>query len=193
MRIPAAASDTLKAAPSFFTRVRDLPAEHRLPELFEFQIRSARPEEAESLSALALRSKAYWGYSADFMQACREELTLTAAYVQKNPTFVAEQNREVVGFGSLERLSATRVELGYLFIDPAAIGCGFGRQLMEFAKQEACKLGYTSMTVQGDPNAESFYRVSGGVLVGTRESMSVAGRQLPLFEFDPALAKPYRR
>ena len=40
--------------------------------------RSAKPEEADALSALAFRSKAYWGYGAEFLEACRSELTLTA-------------------------------------------------------------------------------------------------------------------
>lgn len=153
-----------------------------MPEARDSFVRQARPDEAGALSALALRSKAYWGYSETFMEACREELTLTSTFVRENPTFVAESDGKVLGFASLERLSETRVELGHLFVEPAAIGRGFGRQLIEFAKRRATELGYTTLIIQGDPNAESFYRASGGVLVGTRESASVAGRQLPLLE-----------
>ena len=40
-------------------------------------VRDARPEDAEILSALAIRSKAYWGYGHDFMAACVDELTLS--------------------------------------------------------------------------------------------------------------------
>jgi hypothetical protein len=35
--------------------------------------RRARPNEAAVLSELALRSKAYWGYSDEFMEQCRAE------------------------------------------------------------------------------------------------------------------------
>jgi hypothetical protein len=35
------------------------------------RIRPARPDEATDLSALAMRSKAYWGYDDDFLRACR--------------------------------------------------------------------------------------------------------------------------
>jgi hypothetical protein len=38
------------------------------------------------------------------------------------------------------------------------------------------------ITVQSDPNAAGFYSHCGGVAVGERESGSVAGRMLPLFE-----------
>jgi hypothetical protein len=41
-------------------------------------IRAAHGGELEALSALAMRSKAHWGYSAAFMQACRDELTVSA-------------------------------------------------------------------------------------------------------------------
>jgi hypothetical protein len=39
-------------------------------------IRPARPDECELLSELALRSKGCWGYDAEFLEACRAELTL---------------------------------------------------------------------------------------------------------------------
>ena len=42
-------------------------------------LRAARPEEAAAISALALRSKAHWGYDEAFLAACRAELTWTAA------------------------------------------------------------------------------------------------------------------
>ena len=39
--------------------------------------RSATAADAAELTDIAFRSKAYWGYSEEFMEACREELTLT--------------------------------------------------------------------------------------------------------------------
>jgi hypothetical protein len=36
-----------------------------------FSIRSANPDEADFLTELALRSKAVWGYSQDFLDSCR--------------------------------------------------------------------------------------------------------------------------
>lgn len=147
-------------------------------------IRRARPDEADLLSALAFRSKAHWGYPKSFMEACRSELTLSPSYIDAHPTFDIELEGVVVGFYSLEALSANQVELGYLFVEPAHIGRGFGRRLMEHAKREARALGYRAMVVQGDPHAERFYRAAGGRRVGSRESESIPGRALPLFCFD---------
>ena len=42
-------------------------------------LRPARPDEADLLTELCLRSKAVWGYDDAFMRACRAELTLSPA------------------------------------------------------------------------------------------------------------------
>lgn len=45
-------------------------------------IRRARTDEGPILSVLALRSKTVWGYDDDFVQACREKLTITPEYIR---------------------------------------------------------------------------------------------------------------
>ena len=50
-------------------------------------IRPARAEECESLSELARRSKAVWGYDAAFMAACHEELAVQPARVAAGDVF----------------------------------------------------------------------------------------------------------
>jgi GNAT superfamily N-acetyltransferase len=146
------------------------------------EIRRARPEEADLLSELAFRSKAVWGYSAEFMEACREELSLTEAEVRELPTFALEEDGGVVGFYALEPLSDGAVELGALFVEPSAIGRGFGRALLAHAREEARRLGHLTLVIQSDPNAARFYESAGGRVVGDRESASVPGRRLPLLE-----------
>jgi GNAT superfamily N-acetyltransferase len=148
------------------------------------RIRRALPEEAEALSALAFRSKAHWGYSDAFMRACRGELTISPDDIETHPTFVAEARGEAIGFYTLERVSDDEVELGYLFVEPSAIGRGHGRRLLEHAKQQAVGLGFRSLVIQGDPNAERFYRMAGGEQTGSRESASLPGRELPMFRID---------
>ncbi len=148
------------------------------------QIRQALPSEVEHLSGLAFRSKSYWGYSDQFMKACLEELTVDECYIENNPTFVIETAGNAVGFYSLERISAAEVELSYLFVDPAFIGKGYGRKLITHAQEEARQLGYSKMIIQGDPNAERFYRSAGGSVIGTRKSSSIPNRELPMFCID---------
>jgi GNAT superfamily N-acetyltransferase len=145
-------------------------------------LRRARPEEAPALSALALRSKAYWGYDAAFLASCAAELTLSAEEIADTPTFVLEVDGTRLGFYSIERRDETRSELNFLFVEPEAIGRGYGRVLMEHAIERARALGSRVLEIQGDPNAAQFYRAVGGRLVGSRPSASIPGRVLPIFE-----------
>ena len=142
-------------------------------------IRLARPEEADLLSALAKRSKAYWGYPDEFMAACQAELTYTPEQIDAPQyTFCMCTTG---GFHALLQLTADTVELEALFVEPQHIGSGFGRKLIEHAQDHARQLGASSLVIQGDPNAEKFYLAAGAVHSGSRESNSIAGRQLPVF------------
>ncbi len=158
-------------------------------------IRNARRTEATELSGLAMRAKAYWGYSHEFMDACREELSVPQGNLE-NDRFcyvVAEHHGAIVGYYALERLSASEFELEALFVEPKHIGSGIGRALITQAKKRAATAGGRTLLVQGDPHAENFYRAAGGRLTGRRESASIPGRFLPIFEIclagDPVMRK----
>ncbi|MEM6840467.1 MAG: AraC family transcriptional regulator [Cyanobacteria bacterium P01_C01_bin.120] len=68
-------------------------------------IRLAKSTEATILSALALRSKAYWDYDAEFIAACVDELTISAEQIQSSPTYVFEEKGHVLGFYMLESVN----------------------------------------------------------------------------------------
>ena len=147
-------------------------------------IRAARPEEAQVLTELALRSKAYWGYAPEFMEACREELTIGPDKIRDDVFhhYLAERDTDILGFYALEKLAPEGTfELDALFVAPEHIGQGVGRALIEHAKQVAARVGGRRLIIQGDPNAEAFYRAAGGEITGQRESGSVPGRFLPIF------------
>lgn len=148
-------------------------------------IRAARPQEAAALTALALRSKAHWGYDEAFMAACREELTVTENEVAVRRTVVAEgqDGVPVLGFATLEGFPP-HGELGMLFVDPDAIGRGVGRLLFDHVAGAAARLGFTRVSLDADPNAEGFYRTMGAVTVGRAPSGSIAGRTLPRMTVD---------
>ncbi len=147
-------------------------------------IRAARSDEASLLSEIALRSKAHWGYSEEFMLSCREELTVTAECIDDNPSFVCEHAGVVVGYYTLEPRSRFRVELEHLFVEPTSIGRGYGRRLIDHAVGQARAGGYRVIETQADPNAELFYLSCGAVRVGTKPSQSIPDRALPLLELD---------
>lgn len=91
---------------------------------------------------------------------------------------------ELAGFHAIEDVSGHEFELTALFVEPARMGTGVGRSLIEHAKAEARERGARVLTIQGDPNAERFYRAAGAEPVGQRPSESVAGRSLPLFAIE---------
>lgn len=146
-------------------------------------LRPARPEDARFLSALAFRSKGHWGYTPEFMEACRAELSVAEADFADpcRHYVVAESDRTIVGYYALERLSPEECELDALFLEPDWIGHGIGRGLMEHAKAHARSWGSRSMLIQGDPNASAFYLAAGGIQIGERASDSIPGRYLPEF------------
>ena len=156
----------------------------------QLKIRKANLSETTLLSDLALRSKAHWDYSPEFLKMCREELQYTQKDLKEHHFNVLEQQNAqqsiIVAFYALVKLSPSSIELEALFVDPNYIGRGLGRKLIEHAKSEAKALGALEMLIQGDPNAKQFYEAIGGELIGEKESGSIAGRYLPLFRINLA-------
>jgi len=149
-------------------------------------MRRAEPAQAEFLTELAIRSKAHWGYSKEFMTACRDELTYTADQIEapQSAFFVCMMGDRIIGFHALEKLHPDVAELEALFVDPPYIGRGIGRALIEHALDIARRIGVSSVVIQGDPNAERFYLAAGATRTGDRESNSIPGRQLPMFRIE---------
>ena len=143
-------------------------------------IRPARREELPALSELALRSKAVWGYSAEFMAACRGELTVDEADLPC--TFVKESDGVITGFYALSEIDPTRAELEFLFVEPHELRRGHGFELLQHAREQASLRGYRTIVIQGDPNAAGFYARAGAQPIGERESSSIPGRMLPIYE-----------
>ena len=149
------------------------------------KIRPARIDDAIRLTEIALRSKAHWGYPAEFMQRAREELTVEEQDIDAplNSFYVAETNEGVAGFCAIIDLLHGQFELDRLYVEPDWIGAGVGRMLFSHATSVAGSLGGRQMTIQGDPNARDFYLAMGAREVGERESDSIPGRLLPLFVY----------
>jgi GNAT superfamily N-acetyltransferase len=141
------------------------------------RIRPARTGEAATLGDLALRSKAHWGYDAEFLDRVRPILTFSESDLSASPVYVLEVGRELAG---LHRITGAppEGELEDLWVDPRWIGRGLGRRLFEHALAVAAELGFESLVIESDPNAEGFYRACGAEPAGERRSPS--GRTLPL-------------
>ena len=146
------------------------------------RIRAVKATEAAFLSDLAFRSKGFWGYDQEFMEACRNELTITPQNIKSLPCYLITHEDKIIGFYALKLIDLEQVELEFLFIDPPFIGNGAGTRLFKHAVDKATSLGFKSLIIQGDPYAERFYRKMGGELIGEKPSASIPGRHLPLFE-----------
>jgi GNAT superfamily N-acetyltransferase len=129
------------------------------------QIRRAVAESAEELSALVMSAKACWGYARDQLDAWRLSLEVSAESVSSRPTFVGELEGVVAGFYSLVP-SADAWELDNLWVLPQFMRRGVGRALLVHAAQIAAEGGATSIVIDSDPNAESFYVKCGAKRVG---------------------------
>ncbi|MDR0270417.1 GNAT family N-acetyltransferase [Paenibacillus sp.] len=146
-------------------------------------IRKAKIDEAGYLSDLSLRSKAHWGYSDDFLEACREDLTVSPEYISSSLVFVIEDGGTIKGFLGLERKNDTCL-LNNLFIDPEGIGKGYGKALWQHMLKVVKGLNVRSVQIHSDPHAENFYLAMGAKWIGEVESTIFEGRKLPLMEFE---------
>jgi GNAT superfamily N-acetyltransferase len=149
----------------------------------EVRLRAARVDEAAMLSELALRSKAHWGYSAEFIEACREELTVHPGEINAGRVTVAELDGVVVGMyliGGAPPLG----EIEDFFVEPAHIGTGLGGLMFRALRAAATEAGFTHLRVDADPNAAGFYERQGAVRIGEEPSGSISGRMLPRLELE---------
>jgi GNAT superfamily N-acetyltransferase len=148
-----------------------------------YHIRPASAAEADLLTDLSLRSKAFWGYDASFLARCRAVMNVNAGSIESRPHYVAEVDGRIAGFYGFEP-ETEGIGLDYLFIDNDFIGRGIGRGLWQHAVDTARRLGHPALIVVSDPNAEGFYLKMGCRRIGTRPSELENGRQLPLLRYD---------
>ena len=144
-------------------------------------LRRARSDEIEILTDLSMRAKRSNGYDDAFMQACRAELTVTAARMEEGEYWVAESDA-VCGCVCLKTTFEGFGEVHAFFIDPECQRKGVGRSLWLKVVERARLLGITSLSLDADPAAVPFYRAMGFVEIGQTPSGSIEGRMLPRME-----------
>ena len=148
-----------------------------------WSLSKARPADAPALTAIAMSSKASWGYPQEFMDACRRELTITAARIARESMTVAVgEDDEILGFVAVTT-DREVADLADLFVVPDGQGGGVGRALFEAACEAARVAGCGTLTIEADPHAVEWYERRGAVLVGEAPSKSIPGRMLPVLEF----------
>ena len=147
-------------------------------------VRPAQAGEAESLSALCVRSKAHWGYNAAFMALSAPSLRVKEADIVDGRVLVAvDAAGQPIGVASVVA-DGSLADLDMLFVDPPAIGSGAGRKLFGAAVDFARRLGAQRMTILADPNAAPFYERMGARYLRQAPSDAIPGRTLPFYEYD---------
>lgn len=144
-------------------------------------LRDALTGECVKLSLLALRSKAYLDYNENFLEACREDLTLTEDYIETNHVYIFEKDEEIIGFFSFVKAKTNRLD--FLYLAPDYVGIGYGKVIWDHIVQQARKLEITRITIDSDPNAKGFYEKMGAVQIGEVSSTVFESRLLPLMEY----------
>ena len=146
-------------------------------------IRAPDVEELPALSELCMRSKAVWGYDADFMAACLKELTFVPGDLVSSRIAVAARGESVLGVAQV-RMVGRDADLQKLFVEPSALRGGVGKALFDWAIDAAREMGASRMIIEADPGAAPFYRSLGARDVGFAPSGSIAGRMLPKLTLD---------
>ena len=123
-------------------------------------LRPARPDEADLLTELCLRSKAVWGYDDAFMRACRAELTLSPADFTRSSLQVAVEGDEVTGVVQVV-VDGEKADLAKLFIAPSTLRAGVGRQLFDWAVNNARERGARWLWIEADPDAARILPANG--------------------------------
>jgi GNAT superfamily N-acetyltransferase len=127
------------------------------------QIRRAREHEAQTLTAIAVEAKGYWGYSQEQIDAWRSQLSVTAERIVSSPVYLCDVDAQAAGFYSLGSSSSTWT-LDDLWVRPAFMRRGIGRSLLHHAIELAAKHGVSRICIDADPNAKAFYLSCGAFL-----------------------------
>ncbi|MGE5223585.1 MAG: GNAT family N-acetyltransferase [Omnitrophica WOR_2 bacterium] len=145
------------------------------------EIIRAIPVDAKRLTQITLASKAYWGYSENWMTAWSRLLKIDPEYVIKNEVYKLYLEGVISGWYSLVIQPPTAV-LDHLWILPEHIGKGLGRMLFMHALRIAREHEVKKLEIESDPHAVGFYTKMGAQYV--RNAISDMGRPVPILAID---------
>ena len=147
------------------------------------EIRRALPEEADTLTEIALAAKRHWSYPEGWMEIWTTILTFKPQDIEEADIFVAALQGEIVGFYRLF-FRESRAVLEDLWIKPLFIGQSIGRVLFEHVVARCRLVGAQILAAESDPHAQGFYEKMGMHKVGERPSVVDGRRNLPILEME---------
>lgn len=148
-------------------------------------IRKASTQDAATLTRIAHDAKRHWGYPEHWIEHWQDDLTISPDFVAANQVYVAESEGELLGFYALV-IKKEKAELDHLWVAPAHIGTGVGKELFMHAMQSADRQDISAVEILSDPNAAGFYRKMGAHQIGeTVSEIEGRSRTLPRLTIDP--------
>ena len=148
-------------------------------------IRPASADEAAVLTKIALDAKRYWGYPEHWIKHWQSDLTITSDYISNNHVYVAEENGEIQGFYAL-CVAGKKAELDHMWVTPARMGTGVGKEMFLDAMERAAKLDVSAVEISSDPNAAGFYKRMGATQIGEVDApIDGQDRKLPRLKIEP--------
>jgi GNAT superfamily N-acetyltransferase len=92
-------------------------------------IRNASPEDASTLTTIALDAKRYWGYPEHWIKHWESDLTITPEFIRDNHVYVDEEDGEIRGFYAL-CVTGDKSDLEHMWVRPSMIGTGIAKELL---------------------------------------------------------------
>jgi ribosomal protein S18 acetylase RimI-like enzyme len=131
-------------------------------------IRDAMPGEAAALADLQRRAASVWESDRTLLQAHPDLIQPPVAAIAEGRVRVAVgSDGEILGFCVVAR-GVRALEIDDLFVEPAVMGRGIGRALVEDAVAAA---GAQAVEATANDNAVGFYERLGFVIVGQAQTL----------------------
>lgn len=160
----------------------------------ESMIRSAKHNEAQTLTGISFAAKGYWRYPQEYFEIWEKELTISSDYIDKNDVFVYEADGNIAGFYSIIELtegievSGIKIDKGFwlehMFIEPVYIRKGIGSEMFHHLSSWCKTCGIRKLGILVDPNSKGFYEKMGCEYVKEYPS-SIKNRTTPYYVFRP--------
>ena len=148
-------------------------------------IRPASTDEASVLTRIAHDAKRHWGYPEHWIKHWESDLTISSDFIRDHHVYVAEEDGEIQGFYALS-VTDSKAELEHMWVTPARIGTGLGKDLFLDAMERAASFNVSSVEIVADPNAAGFYKHMGATQIGeTDASIDGQNRTLPRLKIEP--------
>lgn len=148
------------------------------------QIVRAASQHANDLTQISISAKRHWEYPEAWIQLWLPSMRITAAYIEEHETWIMMQETQPLAYYSFNE-NEEGFWLDNLWVLPEYMGQGIGKSLFEHALERCRAMGISTLKIEADPNAQSFYERMGAHKVGGHiTEIQGEPRVLPVMEIN---------